>query len=126
MNNWISVDDRLPEFGEDVLVWEKYSTKPFIGFYSQQERWVVDQEFVEPVGGCIIRSYIDQKLITHWQPLPPPPMESHEVKEVKELQECLSNLCTAYRMVVGLDGAYDTSLTDAERLLKRLSERHYE
>ena len=73
MDNWISVDKELPEFGEDVLVWEKYSTKPFIGFYSPHERWVSDKEFVEPDGDCIIRSCIDQGMITHWQPLPEPP-----------------------------------------------------
>jgi hypothetical protein len=73
MSEWISVDAELPEIGEDVLVWEKYSIKPFIGFYSPHGRWVVDKEFVEPEGDCIIRSYIDQSMITHWQPLPRPP-----------------------------------------------------
>ena len=116
MNNWISVDDRLPPVGEYVL-WVD-GNKTMSPYLPQQHIDRIDKR-----GECLVNYLYNY---TRWQPLPPPPMESHEVEDVEELQECLSNLCTAYRMVVGLDGAYDTPLTDAERLLKRLSERHYE
>ena len=50
---------------------------------------------------------------------------SEERKDMAELKECLQDMCTAYRMLVGLDGAFDTPLTNAERILRRVSERHY-
>ena len=48
------------------------------------------------------------------------------IRSAPELKECLQDLCTAYRMLVGLDGAFDTPLTNAERILRRVSERHYD
>lgn len=40
----------------------------------------------------------------------------------KDYVEVLQDLCTAYRMLVGLDGAFDTPLTNAETLLKKLGD----
>ena len=48
------------------------------------------------------------------------------IRSAPELKECLQDLCTAYRMLVGLEGAFDTPLTNAERILRRISERHYD
>ena len=38
----------------------------------------------------------------------------------KDCVKVLHNLCKAYRMATGLEGAYDSALQDAERLLKEL------
>ena len=110
VNNWIN--DKFPKHKQRVIVVTNSGDVFDDHFYNAKTCQFVKHGEHTPTTG-----------VTHWQPLPHPPMESHEVKD---LQECLSNLCTAYRMVVGLDGAYDTPLTDAERLLKRLSERYYE
>ena len=40
----------------------------------------------------------------------------------KEFVDVLQDLCTAYRMLAGLDGAFDTPLMNAEKLLKKLGD----
>ena len=58
---WISVNDRLPELGEDVLVcnhWGEVST---------------DMVWINPAGK--MEFYFDGTNVTHWMPLPPAPKE---------------------------------------------------
>ncbi|EXM37651.1 hypothetical protein RASY3_14665 [Ruminococcus albus SY3] len=58
-DDWISVEDRLPNPYEEVLcyLWDGcYIIGYYIGF-----RWILDIE------------RIDSRDITHWQPLPKPP-----------------------------------------------------
>ena len=71
--NWIRVEDRLPENKDEVLVWEKWSTIPFIGYWNGRD-WFVDHTFANVTGwDGGIEDRIEQKYISHWQPLPPAP-----------------------------------------------------
>ena len=72
MSDWISVDERLPESEDWVVVW--YQDKdgdyfPTVGAYrsygSLPRQWVTDVDNSE-------LAYPPEK-ITHWMPLPPPP-----------------------------------------------------
>jgi hypothetical protein len=57
MNEWISVEDRLPEKGYQ-LVWE--AGYPNVGYVASDGKWRVDRDEVTPY-------------VTHWMPLPDPP-----------------------------------------------------
>ena len=57
---WISVEERLPEVGEKVLVYSKSEDFYGIGQYSKYLK-----KF------CVMR--IDGENVTHWMPLPQPP-----------------------------------------------------
>lgn len=72
MSEWISVEDRLPEYGKRVLIWwlrgeEDNNLRPvpavaFGRYYEHSEEW-------RPVG-CM-GNFNDE--VTHWSELPPPP-----------------------------------------------------
>lgn len=76
MREWISVKDRLPEPGENVLTHDPGLVRGFdinrIG--ERTGRWVT--------------SYSS---ITHWMPLPPPPVPKLTAKEA--LREAVGILC---------------------------------
>lgn len=57
MDNWIKVEDRLPDNMQDVLVYDKNRGR-IIGFYSDGQ-W-----------GDDLRNYHQ---VTHWMPLPEAP-----------------------------------------------------
>ena len=68
MSNWISVNERLPEFRVPV----------FAGFYRDREFiWWIFERYDEDEGWCWARyegdlesdAYADEYDITHWQPL---------------------------------------------------------
>ena len=75
-DRWVSVEERLPEKIQFVLLCE-YTDNGFagkiqtfhLGWYDNINKW-----FSESCG------WMDNKNITHWQPLPQPPKErrSHE------------------------------------------------
>lgn len=56
--NWISVKERLPKFGDDVLVADKEGVT--LAFLTVEGEWVIEA------------FDLDEK-VTHWMPLPPPP-----------------------------------------------------
>lgn len=65
-NPWVSVEDRLPEEGTDVLVTVKNKSCEYIavGYYFKREGWT--------------ESYTDEAITvapTHWMPLPQLPKE---------------------------------------------------
>jgi hypothetical protein len=60
-NGWISVKDRMPEEGVDVLVYG----------YIYLNRKGADVDFVERESGNFF--YYDEGEVTHWRPLPEPP-----------------------------------------------------
>lgn len=64
-----------PKDGTYLLLWEQYSTNPFVGCWAFGS-WSVSHEHVDAEGGWDGANVVDsisQDLITHWMPLPPPP-----------------------------------------------------
>lgn len=61
---WISVDERLPEDGKNVLV---HVTNPAVW-------WNVDVDW-RTEGGWAVNADSDWHIVTHWMPLPEPPKE---------------------------------------------------
>ena len=62
---WISVKDRLPEFGENVLTYspeEKVSPKYCNAYIGKNGEWIERAFFERPLGK-----------VTHWMPLQEPP-----------------------------------------------------
>jgi hypothetical protein len=66
-NGWISVKDRMPEDGVEVLVYGDIYLN----------RKGADVDFVDKSGNFF---YYDEGEVTHWRPLPEPP-ESAEIME---------------------------------------------
>lgn len=63
MDNWISVEDGLPENGDDVLV---YTSDEYVslGEYSNRKWRVYGTPYFDPIAH-----------VTHWMPLPKPPQK---------------------------------------------------
>jgi hypothetical protein len=71
---WISVEKRLPEPYEKVLVYEKYMDDiPVTAYLSKNKIWVPYDEHFSVYGDGEIMNCFEQKNITHWMPLPDPP-----------------------------------------------------
>lgn len=67
-----------PKDGTHLLLWEQYSTNPFVGCWAFGS-WSVSHEHVDAEGGwdgAIVVDSISQDRITHWMPLPPEPATS--------------------------------------------------
>lgn len=63
MNNWISVDERLPKRQADYLVYIPEGIQVVLWFNGYD--WVVDEAYYA----------FDSVEITHWMTLPEPPKE---------------------------------------------------
>jgi hypothetical protein len=62
VNEWVSVEDRLPECEKDVVLYPDFSGEPVVGFLVSGDAIFVDND--------------DRKVTpTHWMPLPPAPSE---------------------------------------------------
>jgi len=59
-DRWISVEDRLPEEGEWVLIFGPGYHVPLEGFL---------------ISGAWIDDQFERRTVTHWMPLPEPPKE---------------------------------------------------
>ena len=68
-HRWISVEERLPETGQDVLV--KFPQNMAVASRDMGE-WVVNSGDGWCTGICLSA---DEKEPTHWMPLPEPPKE---------------------------------------------------
>ncbi|WP_422846917.1 hypothetical protein ACOYR4_13165 [Acidovorax sp. M14] len=67
-----------PKDGTYLLLWEQYSTNPFVGCWAFGS-WSVSHEHVDAEGGWDGANVVDsisQDRITHWIPLPPSPTSS--------------------------------------------------
>lgn len=68
MNEWISVEDRLPPIGEEVIVAicdERYDSLckyTSSGWLASKDIWIVDNSICP--------------YVTHWMPLPAPPEDN--------------------------------------------------
>lgn len=81
MTEWISVNDRLPELGEDVLVYCKAKTPEFTDFIEVSVRntyklapWCDE----ETAWGIRFIPFGGEFEVTHWMPLPEPPKEAYD------------------------------------------------
>ena len=61
MSKWISVEERLPNDGEEVLVWVDGGILD-VGIWSKRDKGWVDASSLQQAFG-----------VTHWMPLPEPP-----------------------------------------------------
>ena len=68
---WLSVKDRLPENGQNILV---ASAKTGTQYVSHK-----DLIYFDPDGNaCVPTSYLQTFVFTHWAPLPEPPKEDKD------------------------------------------------
>lgn len=76
-NNWIKVEDRLPEIGETVEIKHTHNEDPAKAWIDYEQRWwtinTIGQG--EEFNDCYNYDY-EAKPITHWRP--------EQVKEVEE------------------------------------------
>lgn len=61
-NEWVSVENALPEECADIILWRKIFKIPEIGTYQQARFWVYDE-----IGDVY---QVDD--VTHWRPIPTP------------------------------------------------------
>lgn len=66
--------ETAPKDGTFLLLWEQYSTNPFIGSWLGT-RWTVSHEHVDAEGGWDGANVVDalSMPVTHWMPLPAAP-----------------------------------------------------
>ena len=71
MDNWISVEERLPEEGVPVLVVDPGPPRSVTVARRHGEEWVsVLAWFINGEWDCETNAMV---FVTHWQPLPEPP-----------------------------------------------------
>ena len=74
--------ETAPKDGTYLLLWEQYSTNPFVGCWAFGV-WAVSHEHVDAEGGWDGANVVDsisQERITHWMPLPLPPTSAEGVE----------------------------------------------
>lgn len=62
VQEWISVNDRLPEHGDVVVVWHTYMEHPFVCQWDERSDCWIDDKWT-----------FGRNTITHWCYLPQPP-----------------------------------------------------
>ena len=79
MNEWISVNDRLPETDNDYLVLteSKDIFKAYFNEYSKEFGSYSDIYDTDTLG-YVDSEWLKYEEITHWMPLPQPPKEVQE------------------------------------------------
>ena len=75
LQKWQPIET-APKDGADVLLWERYSDVPFVGYWYEKrfiKKWAVNTEHYCINGDASFGDQLTQNLITHWMPLPDPP-----------------------------------------------------
>ena len=62
VQEWVSVEDRLPEHGDVVVVWHTYMEHPFVCQWDERSDCWIDDKWT-----------FGRNTITHWCYLPQPP-----------------------------------------------------
>lgn len=70
VDQWISVNDKMPNDIEVVLVWSTSSLKPTVAYYFDGD-WL----YYSINNGCFWLKTQPHIKITHWMYMPPPPAE---------------------------------------------------
>ncbi|MBU3094083.1 DUF551 domain-containing protein [Acinetobacter baumannii] len=70
---WISVDDKWPEYGQSILVVISGQTQTRVFFRDGSDR---SKDWIEPVNDDDCHNTICWEKVTHWMPLPKAPSES--------------------------------------------------
>ncbi|MDN8086182.1 DUF551 domain-containing protein [Acinetobacter baumannii] len=70
---WISVDDKWPEYGQSTLVVISGQTQTRVFFRDGSDR---SKDWIEPVNDDDCHNTICWEKVTHWMPLPKAPSES--------------------------------------------------
>ena len=78
MTKWISVKDALPKDENCVLVWIRWGETPAKASYKEGRGWLPNTEHYDCEGGwdgCVTIGDFSSKEVTHWMPLPEPPLD---------------------------------------------------
>lgn len=78
MTNWISIKDRLPEFGESVLI--SSLPKGSISIAELPVGYINHPDSGLPLFMGGFRGLLE---VSHWQPLPEPPSDIHKEESEK-------------------------------------------
>ena len=70
MGGWVSVDDRMPEDGETVLVYSNFGE-----IFTCRKPVIVSKNSRDEHQDLIGVGKIKYEIFTHWQPLPEPPKQ---------------------------------------------------
>lgn len=77
---WVSVSERLPDRGVEVLIIGKYDEIP-VQAYWDGTHWVGSDELRDWMNdGFVPDPIISNEFLSHWQPLPAPPHHSPDSK----------------------------------------------
>ena len=65
VQEWISVDDRLPDYFTSVLVWCPGNKCIYAAYRNARQEWYT---FDDTIAGHVVVN-----MVTHWMPMPNPP-----------------------------------------------------
>ena len=70
---WIDVNEQLPEAMQDVTLFDASYKKVHQGYY-----WGYDEEY--ETHRFYARDFVINGIVTHWQPLPEPPISKNRIQ----------------------------------------------
>ena len=77
LDEWVSVEDRLPDEKDNVLIYIQHDEIPIIGYKVEKGWRVFVSDDIQVMGDAYLDNDIDEQWckVTHWQPLPQPPKQ---------------------------------------------------
>jgi len=77
MSEWISIFERQPIEGREVLIAELWGNLPIVAYLRSDGTWASDKSHIDVIGDARLDDCIER--VTHWMPLPElPPQEERE------------------------------------------------